>query len=208
MLSFGFLRHGQTQSNKETRLTGRTDVPLDQTGIEQVLATRNTVLLLNFNLVVCSPLERCRQTLDIINANELGIRIPAVLDPGVIERDFGIFEGQLRADVPYDNGGSVAEVEDVEKIDDVRLRAHQAIAKYAMNFHVLVISHGGVFNALNRVCANPLNEKPKNAVPYLFDHYGMELPYTAGKVSGTCIKADIVPNAERALRTSARQLRL
>lgn len=62
------LRHGETDWNREGRLQGRTDIPLNQTGREQVrraaevLAARSP----HIDLIFTSPLARARESAGIV----------------------------------------------------------------------------------------------------------------------------------------------
>jgi broad specificity phosphatase PhoE len=93
------LRHGRTAANARGLLLGRADVALDEEGRRQAAAlgaivqgTANDV-----RRVVCSPLERCRATADIV-AEALGV--PVATDERWIELDYGELDGTPTASVP------------------------------------------------------------------------------------------------------------
>ncbi|RBP88974.1 histidine phosphatase superfamily protein (branch 1) [Cytobacillus firmus] len=51
-------RHGQTDLNKERKMQGRKEIPLNEYGLEQAQRLRD----INFNFVFSSPQERAIQT--------------------------------------------------------------------------------------------------------------------------------------------------
>ena len=77
------IRHGQTAWNIERRFLGRTDVPLDETGLAQAAALG--AALGPFERLWSSPSARAMQT-----AAQLGEPVP---HPGLLEMDMGELEG-------------------------------------------------------------------------------------------------------------------
>ncbi len=176
MFDFDFMRHGLTDANERGILLGSTDAPLNERGYQQARQAGTALRDVSFDLILCSPLQRCVETAHVINRYR---RVPVTIrfDYQLAERDFGAFEGLLRAFAPLDSDGNVAETGTVESITSVRQRAEAAIAPYVMRFRVLVVSHGGVFNALNSNCTSPLADKPGHCVPYRFRDY--DSPYSS-----------------------------
>lgn len=96
MIRLAFLRHGVTGWNREGRIQGRTDIPLDGEGRDRLdrlalpEAWRGAVLH-------ASPLSRAVET-----ARRLGGGRPVRTDARLIEMDWGAWEGRhgaaLRAD--------------------------------------------------------------------------------------------------------------
>ena len=86
-------RHGQTRLNKERLMQGRTDEPLNETGIRQ--AERMHEILtkaepeLRFDAVYASPLDRAVQTAAIISGFP---REQIRIDERILETDFGKYE--------------------------------------------------------------------------------------------------------------------
>ena len=59
-------RHGQTNLNKQELMQGRTDEPLNETGINQAKMARKNVENIHFDAVYSSPLIRAKKTASII----------------------------------------------------------------------------------------------------------------------------------------------
>ena len=100
-----FVRHGSTDWNenknekgiKDPKCQGRADLDLNQKGISQALQTAEQLKGIKFDRVICSPLKRAKQTLEIIYSGNR----PVEIDERVIERDFGEFEGLTRAEFDF-----------------------------------------------------------------------------------------------------------
>ena len=115
--SFFFIRHGETDWNREARLQGRRDIPLNATGRAQ--AHRNGAALaqhiarhaldpatLSF---VASPLGRARETMERMR-DTMGLDPTAYdLDPRLIEITFGDWEGSTMAELHRSDPNRVAE---------------------------------------------------------------------------------------------------
>ena len=93
---FAFIRHGQTDWNRDDRLQGSSDIPLNDFGRGQAHAAAELLRDGGWEVVVSSPLVRARETAEIIAA-ELGIELGPSY-PMLIERDYGILEGDSSSD--------------------------------------------------------------------------------------------------------------
>ena len=86
-------RHGQTRLNRAHLMQGRTDEPLNETGIAQAKAMRGILMKedssLVFDAVYASPLDRAIQTGAIIGGGE---KDRVLIDERLIETDFGRYE--------------------------------------------------------------------------------------------------------------------
>ena len=90
-------RHGETEWNKKNLILGRTDIPLNDTGIMQAKRLRDNIPF-EFKYVFASPLKRTAMTAQIICENK---DIEIKYDDRLIEMDFGIYEGKDRGDKTY-----------------------------------------------------------------------------------------------------------
>jgi len=95
------VRHGETTLTAERRYSGRGDVPLSERGVAQATATARRVSKLVGSTpvaaVVTSPLSRCTRTAELI-ARATGSP-PVVVEPDLVECDFGEWEGLTFAEV-------------------------------------------------------------------------------------------------------------
>lgn len=85
------LRHGATELSTERRFAGREDIPLTKAGVKQAaLAARRLADPPAVDVIVTSPLQRARRTAEAV-AEATGA--PLVVDEGLVEADFGAWEG-------------------------------------------------------------------------------------------------------------------
>lgn len=144
------VRHGQTDWNAEGRLQGSTDIPLNQAGREQALATASALskVLPNSTTVVTSPLLRAHHTADAL-AKTLDVRLE--VDDRVRERSSGHWEGFTREErdarwpqEARDWGATgYADVPGFEHDDLVRERMVTAIEEWAerVDGPLVIVSH-------------------------------------------------------------------
>ncbi len=92
------VRHGETELTAQKRYSGRGDVPLSQRGEAQAMAAAGRVAALAGPVaaVVSSPLRRCTRTAELIAAE---CAAGVVVEPALIECDFGAWEGLTFAEV-------------------------------------------------------------------------------------------------------------
>lgn len=93
---FYLFRHGETDWNKERRIQGSTDTPLNQTGIEQAKSLIPLFEELKPEAIISSDLQRAFKTGKII-ADSLGI--PIKKDKRLREAFFGEGEGKTLDEV-------------------------------------------------------------------------------------------------------------
>ncbi len=96
-----FLRHGESQWNKENRFTGWTDVPLSEKGIEEA---RNAGRLLkeegfSFDVAYTSSLKRAIKTLFLVLEEMDELWIPVIKDWRLNERHYGGLQGYNKAEM-------------------------------------------------------------------------------------------------------------
>jgi probable phosphoglycerate mutase len=84
-------RHGETEWNRQRRLQGHSDVPLNQAGRAQATELAARLAGLGLTRAYASDLGRARETAEIV-AGRLGIPFLGG-DPRLRERTFGVFEG-------------------------------------------------------------------------------------------------------------------
>jgi broad specificity phosphatase PhoE len=141
------VRHGETAWSQNGRHTGHTDLPLLPEGEAQARALAPMLAGYDFTLVLTSPLLRARETCALAG---LGDR--AVIEPDLVEWDYGSYEGlttaEIRRDRPewdlFDHGAQGG-----ESAEDVGRRVDRVIARVrAAPGPVACVAHGHVLRAL------------------------------------------------------------
>jgi len=84
------MRHGETDMNREQRLQGQIDCPLNENGVAEALRTAEILQRsgIFFERIYSSPLKRAVRTAEIIGG---GIEI--ITEPLITEMSFGSYEG-------------------------------------------------------------------------------------------------------------------
>lgn len=146
MSYFYFLRHGQTEFNKNNLWTGSSDIPLNIEGEREicssVMALQNTQPI---KFIFTSPLLRAIQSAEIVQ-NCFQAKL-AIIN-GLAERSFGSFEGTLKTE---DSRKALDFSDTVEKKHEFLNRINDAIFSIPLNKNVLVVSHSGVFKGLREL---------------------------------------------------------
>jgi broad specificity phosphatase PhoE len=141
------VRHGETEWSKIKRHTGRSDVPLDAKGEEEARGLVKTLAGLTFAAVFVSPLQRARQTCTIAGYDDV-----AVVDPDLVEWDYGAYEGLTSGEIQVERPGWTLFRDGViggETIDDVAVRAELVIGRcLAIDGDVLLFAHGHLLRIL------------------------------------------------------------
>ena len=145
-------RHGQTNGNVERIMDGsKRDIPLNEKGISQAEITRELLKNIKFDLIICSPLIRTKQTMEIININNF----PVIYESRVLERDCGEFTGKsfdsLDRDL-YWNYNDATKYKEAESIKAFFKRIYDYLDYIKEEYKdktILIVSHGGVSKAIN-----------------------------------------------------------
>lgn len=153
------LRHGETDWNKEGRIQGHTDIPLNQKGRLQIAQTAKGLsgICPDIDLILCSPLWRARESAEIAAEN---LHYPIeriVVEPLLIERCFGEAEGMTAKEraIKYPNyqySDTGYRFPGIEEYEDLMKRADSVFRKI-MSTHndkenILVVSHGAILAAV------------------------------------------------------------
>lgn len=147
-VTIALVRHGETDWNVQRRIQGRTDIPLNDTGRRQAVATGAALAESGWDAVYSSPLTRAAETAELIAA---AVGAPLLgFHASLAERSFGVLEGldhEGRAAVE----AQAATIEGLEARSAVIDRAGAALAEIAAAHpggRVVVVSHGGVIHSL------------------------------------------------------------
>lgn len=145
-MSIYYVRHGQTDWNKLGYLQGQSDIPLNEEGIKQARQVRDALKQVHIDKIICSPLDRTRQTAAIINENH-GLTIDK--DERIKERYFGEVEGAHRNEIVFEDFWKWEKpvLYGMESIEELFQRVYSFLDDLmdeAINQNILVVAHGGV----------------------------------------------------------------
>jgi len=144
------IRHGQTDWNLLNKVQGQKDIELNKTGMmqaEQIIKEFNNY---NFDLIICSPLKRAKQTAEIINRDK---NIQIIYDDALMERGLGNFEG-TQSDYDSDeiyNLKMNLEINDIEPAKQFYDRVSKLLNCIKQNLKdkkILLITHSGTARAI------------------------------------------------------------
>lgn len=148
-------RHGQTDWNTQHKAQGRSDIPLNETGVKQAETLRDNIKGTKFDAVYASPLKRAAETAKIATDNKYDI----VYDDRLMERSFGDFEGEEINSWTEATGYDIGDLKlntDVGNIEPVRsvLARTKAVlddirVKHGDDEKILIVAHGQVARGLH-----------------------------------------------------------
>lgn len=168
------VRHGETELNREGRLqgSGQPDLPINTTGIAEVLLIKQR-LLTHLDRAYVSPSLRTRQTADILLRDR---NIPRSIEPDLCERNFGSLSGMLRSEVnpeilahDFDRGydyrrfGGDSHEEVTERIVGFLKR----LAETPKDRCILLVTHRGVIRILREIAG----AEPDEIAPASFHRF-------------------------------------
>ncbi|WP_024866891.1 histidine phosphatase family protein [Butyrivibrio sp. FCS014] len=175
-------RHGQTDYNKSRMMQGRSDIPLNDTGIAQAKARRESLGDLKFDAVYASPLIRAVQTAEIIGNVD---RADIITDERIIEANFGKYElmGYYSTGLKMMAYWSFPEIfpapEGVETIREMVDRTSSFLRELEQKDYetVLVACHGGIIRPIrgymeNRKSGIIWRPRPKNCEVFVYESIG------------------------------------
>ena len=84
------VRHGETDWNKERRIQGQVDIPLNEFGRKLARKTARGLDNIQFDICYSSPLERAKETARLILNDK---ETPILTDVRIMEMAFGDYEG-------------------------------------------------------------------------------------------------------------------
>lgn len=161
------IRHGRTAANASGILAGRSPgVVLDDTGRSQAAALAARLADLPLVRVVASPLERTVETAEAVLAvggTKKVPRPPLVLEPQILECDYGSWSGQPIKDlvkhplwktvqaqpsaVVFPDGESMLTMQH-RSVDAVRRHDRQVLAEFGPHAVWAAVSHGDIIKAI------------------------------------------------------------
>ena len=145
------LRHGETDWNIEGRLQGRMDIPMNESGKEQITSIGHYLKDRGFCVgrIISSPLLRAKETAEIIS-KAIDFQGNILFDELLLERSFGKLEGVLWSpeidlnDMKYG----------IESVEILCQRGQEVLSKYIDEKDVLIIAHGAIIKAIVAALTN------------------------------------------------------
>ncbi len=148
MTELYLVRHGETDWNRQHRIQGLTDIPLNATGRKQARAAGELLSRRPWNAIYSSPLSRARETAMII-AEQTGLSEPDAID-ALVERNYGEAEGLnfIEIDRRYPNRSEVPGQESRAEVIARVVPALRDLAATHPGESLIVVSHGGAIRAM------------------------------------------------------------
>jgi probable phosphoglycerate mutase len=158
---FYFLRHGETEVNREGLVAGATDVALNATGERQAKAAVALLKARGIDAIYSSPLRRARATAEYAAG---ALDLPVHIITELAERSWGELEGRpraLRVREATPPGGEAPE--------EFRRRTLAGLARIFGGRLPLIVAHSGTFRVLCARLHIPASDTPvRNAHPLRF----------------------------------------
>lgn len=152
-----FVRHGESDMNKEGVFCGWSNSPLTPNGIKQAEKVRDKLKKEKLNLVITSDLDRCLNTASIINSYH---KVDMIKESGLKEINFGKWEGlsynEIHKNFPkesklWEEDYLNYPVPSGESLREMYTRVNQAFNKIKEKYSkekILIVSHSGVIRAI------------------------------------------------------------
>lgn len=159
------LRHGETDWNKEGRIQGHTDIPLNENGKKQIAQVTAGLagICPSMDVILCSPLSRTKESAGIAAEQLHYPKDKIIEEPLLIERSFGDAEGLTAVErekkypnYHYSDIGYV--FPGMESFEELRERARSVFQKIVDTYNdkenILAVSHGAMLAAVITVVTN------------------------------------------------------
>lgn len=160
---FYFMRHGETDWNRVNRTQGRTDVPLNATGVAQAESAAARLRGRGITTIACSPLQRAHHTADIL-ARALGARV--VVHEDLQEANFGTHEGEVMGEWFTAWVAGTVRPQGGESFAELRQRVVGAMNRVLdLPGPVLAVAHGAFFRAVRVEMGLTASVRTANGVP-------------------------------------------
>lgn len=141
------IRHGETAWSLSGQHTGTTDIPLTDNGRRLAERMRSVLARNVFDLVLCSPMQRARETCELA-----GLGDNAIIDSELIEWNYGAYEGLTPKQIQEVAPGWVIFRDGCpggETPDQVGARVDRIIARSReVDGDVVLFAHGHVLRVL------------------------------------------------------------
>ena len=143
------MRHGETIENANNCLVGRINSSLTEKGIEQAKKVGNYFKDKKIDLIISSPLDRCKQTASIISN-----QIPIIYSDSLLGRDHGEFTGKPKNSINFDEYWNYKKDIQYEKAESVKAlynRVAKLIEEIKEKYNgknIIIVTHSGIMRVL------------------------------------------------------------
>lgn len=160
---FYFVRHGETDWNRQGIIMGSTDIPLNEVGIIQAKESANYLRHYEISTIITSPLQRAVQTAEIIAETK---NIPFVVIDQFKECHLGISQGTpANPASPWLTNWQEGLIEEAEPYPDFITRVtdglHKSLAKKGP---VLIVAHRCVYYIIQEILKSEIKWTPNSAI--------------------------------------------
>lgn len=144
------VRHGETVENANNCLVGRRNSDLTKNGVEQAKEVAKYFNDKKIDLIISSPLNRCKTTAEIISRGNIPIQYTEKL----LGRDHGEFTGMPRESINFDeywNYNKDIQYEKAESVKTLYNRVVSVIEELQEEYQdksIIVVTHSGVIRIL------------------------------------------------------------
>ncbi len=142
------LRHGETEWSRSGQHTGRTDIPLTETGRARARAVGRSLAAKEFALVLSSPRARAQETCRLAGYGDV-----CIVDDNLQEWDYGAYEGRTSTEIQREAPGwSIwkGPLPHGETIEQVAARADRVIERaLSADGDVALFAHGHILRVLS-----------------------------------------------------------
>lgn len=144
------VRHGETIENANDCLVGRINSSLTENGLEQARKVSKYFENKNIDVIVSSPLDRCKKTAQIISNN----KIPIIYSNDLLGRDHGEFTGKPKSSINFDeywNYNKNKKYETAESVKDLYKRVVKLIEQIKKDYYdknVIIVTHSGIIRVI------------------------------------------------------------
>ncbi len=170
------IRHGETDWNKQLKIQGQIDNPLNELGENQARELATHFEGISADVYLHSSLSRARDTFLILK-DELNLEVEGIVDDSFIERNFGALEGQAIDE--YYATTDFSKVDGYEQDDEIQARILAGFKKYQQYDNIVIVCHSHVIKSAiiltDKEKYNYSNTKLKNCCIAKFSYDNDEL---------------------------------
>lgn len=154
------VRHGQTNWNVENRFQGQSNTSLTDIGKQQAKNLSEKFKNIDVDLILSSPLQRAIDTANIINEYT---QVKLLIEPKLIERSFGDFEGlddismfdcNINKLLDYDLNYSLHNVEPIQSLFKRVSSLLSSLKSKFPNKRIVLSTHEGVIQVIESILKN------------------------------------------------------